>query len=211
MSLLFSAEGRIGRGRFWIGLLILFVAGVLISLAVTGLVLILGRTGQWIGFALLLLFLYPAVVLSMKRLRDRGHAPQPVAHRLFRTGPPGEFRADSQYRFHIRKYRRNPCFKPDRARRHAHDFGLSCLSRRDCRSGLFEGQGGAGVRMCTLSGADCARSSASAPSGTGPRSGWILRSCGGSHRGGGETAGGRRAERPGGSPGRRRWWPSAWW
>lgn len=74
MSLLFSAEGRIGRGRFWIGILILFIVGVLMSLAVTGLVLALGQTGQWIGFALLLLFLYPAVVLSIKRLRDRGRA-----------------------------------------------------------------------------------------------------------------------------------------
>lgn len=74
MSLLFSAEGRIGRGRFWIGALILFGIGVLMSLVVTGLVLTLGQAGQWIGFALLLLFLYPAIVLSMKRLRDRGRA-----------------------------------------------------------------------------------------------------------------------------------------
>ena len=72
MSLLFGTQGQIGRGRFWIGFLILFVAGVLMSLAVTSLVLALGQLGQWIGFALLLLFLYPAVVLSMKRLRDRG-------------------------------------------------------------------------------------------------------------------------------------------
>lgn len=74
MSLLFSAQGRIGRGRFWAGVLILFGIGVLMSLVVTGLVLALGQTGQWIGFALLLLFLYPAAVLSMKRLRDRGRA-----------------------------------------------------------------------------------------------------------------------------------------
>nr|WP_319383789.1 hypothetical protein [uncultured Roseibium sp.] len=55
-------------------MLILLIAGVLMSLVVTGLVLTLGQTGQWIGFALLLLFLYPAAVLSMKRLRDRGRA-----------------------------------------------------------------------------------------------------------------------------------------
>lgn len=72
MNLLFGAEGKIGRGRFWIGFLILFVAGVLLSLAVTGFVLAFGQLGHWIGFALLLLFLYPALVLSLKRLRDRG-------------------------------------------------------------------------------------------------------------------------------------------
>lgn len=74
MSLLFGTKGQIGRARFWIGFLILFVAGILMSLAVTGLVLALGRLGQWIGFGLLLLFLYPAVVLSLKRLRDRGRS-----------------------------------------------------------------------------------------------------------------------------------------
>ncbi|WP_306141733.1 DUF805 domain-containing protein [Roseibium sp. MMSF_3412] len=74
MNLLFGTEGKIGRGRFWIGFLILFVAGVLLSLAVTGLVLAFGQLGHWIGFALLLLFLYPALVLSLKRLRDRGRA-----------------------------------------------------------------------------------------------------------------------------------------
>lgn len=74
MSLLFGMKGQIGRGRFWIGFLILFVAGVLMSLVVTGLVLVLGQLGQWIGFGLLLFFLYPAVALSMKRLRDRGRS-----------------------------------------------------------------------------------------------------------------------------------------
>ncbi|WP_434055779.1 MAG: DUF805 domain-containing protein [Roseibium sp.] len=74
MSLLFSTAGKIGRGRFWVGFGVLFVAGVLLSLLVTGLVLAMGQLGQWIGFGILLLFLYPAVALSMKRLRDRGRA-----------------------------------------------------------------------------------------------------------------------------------------
>ena len=72
MKLLFGTSGKIGRGRFWIGFMILFVVAVLMSLVVTGLVLGLGHLGQWIGFGLLLLFLYPAVALSLKRLRDRG-------------------------------------------------------------------------------------------------------------------------------------------
>ena len=72
MWLLCGTEGTSGRGRFWSGFLILFVAGIVMSLAVTGLVLALGQLGQWIGFALLLIFLYPAVALSVKRLRDRG-------------------------------------------------------------------------------------------------------------------------------------------
>jgi len=72
MNLLFGTEGTIGRGKFWIGFLILFVVGILVSLLVTGLVLALGTVGRWISFGILLILLYPAVVLSMKRLRDRG-------------------------------------------------------------------------------------------------------------------------------------------
>lgn len=74
MNLLFGTAGKIGRGRFWIGFLILVAVGFLVSLLVTGIVLVLGGVGQWIGLGLLLLLLYPAIVLSLKRLRDRGRA-----------------------------------------------------------------------------------------------------------------------------------------
>ncbi|MET1412312.1 DUF805 domain-containing protein [Roseibium sp. HPY-6] len=74
MNLLFGTAGKIGRGRFWIGFLILFVVGLLVSLLVTGIALALGDIGQWIGFGILLLLLYPAIALSLKRLRDRGRS-----------------------------------------------------------------------------------------------------------------------------------------
>ncbi|WP_299472426.1 DUF805 domain-containing protein [uncultured Roseibium sp.] len=74
MALLFGTAGKIGRGRFWIGFLTLVAAGFLVSLLVTAMVLVLGGIGQWIGLGLLLLLLYPAIVLSLKRLRDRGRA-----------------------------------------------------------------------------------------------------------------------------------------
>lgn len=72
MSLLFGMTGKIGRGQFWLGLVVLIVVSIVASLLVAGLSLTMGRVGQWLSFGILLLLLYPAVALSRKRLRDRG-------------------------------------------------------------------------------------------------------------------------------------------
>ena len=72
MSLLFGMDGKIGRGQFWLGFVILIAIIIVTSVLVAGLVLSLGRLGQWISFGIFLLLLYPTIALSIKRLRDRG-------------------------------------------------------------------------------------------------------------------------------------------
>ncbi len=61
-KLLFSPEGRIGQRDFWIGFLILFVAGILLHAAVV------------VGTLVWLLSTYCWVCLFSKRLHDMGHS-----------------------------------------------------------------------------------------------------------------------------------------
>jgi uncharacterized membrane protein YhaH (DUF805 family) len=58
--LFLSANGRIGRGEFWIGFLILFVLGIVVHF-IPGL-----------GQLLAILLIYPWVCLYSKRLHDMG-------------------------------------------------------------------------------------------------------------------------------------------
>ena len=72
MSLFFSTDGQIGRGKFWLGSLILLAIWIGLGLLTALITMPLGALGAWIGFAVLLLFLFPYAVLATKRLRDRG-------------------------------------------------------------------------------------------------------------------------------------------
>ena len=67
MSLFISMDGRINRMQFWIGLIVLVVAGIIL-----GLLLLTPIFGSWSGFITSLIFFYPAIALFAKRLRDRG-------------------------------------------------------------------------------------------------------------------------------------------
>jgi uncharacterized membrane protein YhaH (DUF805 family) len=59
-----SSEGRIGRGHWWIGAAMLFIAWLIISL-------LFGQDGL-VPFALGLLLLFAGIMLHIKRFHDRG-------------------------------------------------------------------------------------------------------------------------------------------
>ncbi|QQS11816.1 MAG: DUF805 domain-containing protein [Rhodospirillales bacterium] len=75
-TLLISYEGRINRGRFWKGILVLFainIALVIINVAIG--YLIGGILSTIIGLLSLLIYiasLWPSIVLGIKRFHDRG-------------------------------------------------------------------------------------------------------------------------------------------
>lgn len=71
-GLLFSPEGRIGRGRFWLGCLVVLIVGLMVGLAVAIAGIGAGPLGFRLGLLAGLPFLYPVGVLALKRLRDRG-------------------------------------------------------------------------------------------------------------------------------------------
>ena len=60
-KLLLSPRGRIGRGRFWIGFLVIMAASLALNL-------IPGEIGRWLGFVLL----WPQICINFKRLHDMG-------------------------------------------------------------------------------------------------------------------------------------------
>lgn len=65
-TLLLTANGRIARQDFWIGVAALFVAGLVNSLIIGSI--------SWVLAALVsIALLFPAYCLSIKRSNDRGH------------------------------------------------------------------------------------------------------------------------------------------
>lgn len=94
--LFFSFDGRIGRRRFWIGILGLAIAVIVISLVilpVLGLSMMGGipadmnnnqeiyaffdgqmRRGGWISLIMLIVFAWPSLAVMIKRAHDRGSA-----------------------------------------------------------------------------------------------------------------------------------------
>lgn len=72
MSLFTSFEGSIGRGQFWLGMIILVVIAMAIAF-VTGPLLVASPTaGAIFGLVLSLVLLYPVCAIITKRLHDRG-------------------------------------------------------------------------------------------------------------------------------------------
>ncbi len=76
MELFTSFEGRIARGQWWIGVIALVVA-VLVLQTLLAMVLGAGFFGRLVVFAVSLAFIYPALALATKRLADRGKPPMP--------------------------------------------------------------------------------------------------------------------------------------
>jgi uncharacterized membrane protein YhaH (DUF805 family) len=66
-----TTDGRIGRQDFWIGLIVLAVAGVVVSLIIGALFGWMTTGGQWLVFIVQLAFAYPAYCLMAKRFQDR--------------------------------------------------------------------------------------------------------------------------------------------
>ena len=62
VTLLLSPQGRIPRGWFWIGLVIVLAVSVALNL-------IPGRAGRMVGLVLL----WPQICINVKRLHDMGH------------------------------------------------------------------------------------------------------------------------------------------
>jgi uncharacterized membrane protein YhaH (DUF805 family) len=78
MDLFTRFEGRIGRGRFLLGVLALLVPALVLGILTTPLQFV-GSGGAWTGVILSLIFLYPALALIVKRLHDRGRPALPWA------------------------------------------------------------------------------------------------------------------------------------
>jgi uncharacterized membrane protein YhaH (DUF805 family) len=91
MTLLFSFDGRIGRGQFWLGYLAVVILAVLIAIIVSVMVpwedvTVTGADGQptldftspaltpaWIGYLVYFVVgLWIAIAISIKRFHDRG-------------------------------------------------------------------------------------------------------------------------------------------
>jgi len=72
MNLFFSTEGRIGRGKWWLGIILLLIIGIVFfaifpTIALNPLYILIVS----------IIFLYPVSCLYLKRLQDRnkGHMP----------------------------------------------------------------------------------------------------------------------------------------
>jgi len=67
-----SFDGRINRKPFWIGCLLMVVAGVILSIVIVmPLTAVSPTLGALAGLILSLAFLYPAAALGVKRLHDQ--------------------------------------------------------------------------------------------------------------------------------------------
>ena len=80
MELFTSLQGRIGRGKFWLGFLGLFIANIVVSIILA----MLGfgsdidpatgalSSGAWIGLLItLVIFVWPSICIYGKRFHDR--------------------------------------------------------------------------------------------------------------------------------------------
>ncbi len=76
MDLFLTFDGRIARGQWWIGVILLFVALLILSFIIAA-IFGTGTFGGLLTFLLSIAALYPAVALATKRLADRGKPPMP--------------------------------------------------------------------------------------------------------------------------------------
>lgn len=72
MSLFTSFDGSIGRGQFWLGMIILVVVGMAVAFVTGPLLVASPSAGAIFGLVLSLVLLYPACAIITKRLHDRG-------------------------------------------------------------------------------------------------------------------------------------------
>jgi uncharacterized membrane protein YhaH (DUF805 family) len=70
--LYFTTDGRIGRGEYWIGLLILAAIVIVVSLIVAAILGPLSFAAKLIIFIVELIVAYPCYALFAKRFQDRG-------------------------------------------------------------------------------------------------------------------------------------------
>lgn len=73
MDLFFSLNGRIGRGKWWLGFLVLFIAQIIFSAIMVSAGLI-SPDGFGVGLFYLIfavIFLWPSICLHGKRFHDR--------------------------------------------------------------------------------------------------------------------------------------------
>ena len=85
MDLFLSFDGRIARGQWWIGVILLFVVLIVLSLII-GAIFGTGFFGSLLTFLLSLAALYPSITLATKRLADRGNPPMPRVAFFFGPG-----------------------------------------------------------------------------------------------------------------------------
>lgn len=69
-----SFEGRISRQPYWIGVIILIAASLVITFLLALLVGIQGRSFLILSFVIQLVLLYPSAALMVKRFQDRNRA-----------------------------------------------------------------------------------------------------------------------------------------
>ncbi len=85
MELFTRFDGRINRTQWWIGIVVLVVAVVVINLAITALFGD-GLIGRFLILVVSLAALWPVVALASKRLHDRGHPVFPRAALFYGPG-----------------------------------------------------------------------------------------------------------------------------
>lgn len=85
MELFTRFDGRINRKQWWLGIVILVVAVVLIGAVVTAL-FGNGLIGRFLMLVISLGALWPALALASRRLHDRGHALLPRAAVFYGPG-----------------------------------------------------------------------------------------------------------------------------
>lgn len=74
-SLYTTFDGRINRKPFWLGLIGLVIASIVITVVIVlPLTALSNMLGGLVGLLISLAFLYPACALGIKRLHDRGKA-----------------------------------------------------------------------------------------------------------------------------------------
>lgn len=72
MSLFFSLDGRIGRGKYWLALVVLLVSSIPLSFALAEV-----ASQEESELIVWILYLYPLICVYKKRLQDRGRMPLP--------------------------------------------------------------------------------------------------------------------------------------
>lgn len=77
MSLFTSFDGSIGRGQFWLGMIILVVVAIAVAFITGPLLVASPSAGAVFGLVLSLVLLYPACAIITKRLHDRGKSMNP--------------------------------------------------------------------------------------------------------------------------------------
>ncbi len=76
VELLTSFDGRIRRGQYWLGIIVLVIAAVVV-MAIVGVLFGDSFFGRFLTLLITLGLVYPWAALGAKRLADRGQPPMP--------------------------------------------------------------------------------------------------------------------------------------